>query len=428
VTGVPAVHVEAVSKAYRIYAHPRHRLLEALWRGRRTYHRDFWALRDVTVRVRSGSTLGVIGMNGSGKSTLLQVIAGIVQPTSGRVTAAGRIASLLELGAGFNPEFTGRENVLMHGAIMGFGRAEMQARLPDVEAFAEIGEFVDRPVKTYSSGMFVRLAFAAAIHVDPEILLVDEALAVGDAVFQHRCIRRIKEFQERGKTILFVSHDIGTVKAICTEVLFLDHGEVRALGDPAEVTDLYHAHVAALESRHLAALGPAGPAAAGAGAGAFRTDPGFDQRAGLFRHGTGAARIRNVELLNPEHRRLVAAHFDQDVVLRVHVEFYEAAPASVLGYFFRDKTATNLLGTNTAEEGVALPARRAGETLVVDFRQRLPLTGGTYSVTTALAYRRDSPSYFDWVDNALVFEILPPPGGKVVHGKVWLPVEITVHS
>jgi ABC-type polysaccharide/polyol phosphate transport system ATPase subunit len=427
VTGPPAVSVEAVSKAYRIYAHPRHRLLQALWRGRRVYHRDFWALRNVTVQVPRGSTLGIIGMNGSGKSTLLQVIAGIVQPTAGRVAIDGRVASLLELGAGFNPEFTGRENVLMHGAIMGFGRAEMQARLPDVEAFAEIGEFIDRPVKTYSSGMFVRLAFAAAIHVDPEILLVDEALAVGDAVFQHRCIRRIKAFQEGGKTILFVSHDITTVKAICTEVLFLDQGEVRALGDPAKVTDLYHAHVAAVERRHQAALPSSTPAAGGAPAGLFRADPGFDQRVGLFRHGTGVARIRNVELLDADGQPLAAVPFDQEVVLRVHVEFYAEAPVSILGYFFRDRAATNLLGTNTAEEGVELPARRAGETLVVDYRQRLPLAWGTYSVTAALAYRRDAPTYFDWVDNALVFEVLPPPGGKVVHGKVWLPVEITVH-
>lgn len=427
--GAPVVEVQAVSKAYKIYTHPRHRLLEALWRGRRTYHREFWALRDVTFQVRPGSTLGIIGLNGSGKSTLLQVIAGIVQPTLGRVSVTGRIASLLELGAGFNPEFTGRENILMHGAIMGLRREEMLDRLPAIEAFAEIGSFIDQPVKTYSSGMFVRLAFAAAIHVDPDVLLVDEALAVGDAIFQHRCIRRIKEFQDQGKTILFVSHDVGVVKAVCSEALLLHAGEVRAIGDAGEVANLYHAHIANLEARHagVETAAPRGVPAAG-GAVVFRPDPSFDQRAGLFRHGTGAARIRNVEILDEQYRPLPAPDFNQAIVLRVHVEFYEDAPFCILGYYFRDKNGTDVVGTNTYEENAPIPARKAGDTLVVDYRHRVPLTPGTYSVTTALAYSRYSPTYFDWIDNALVFEVLPPPGGKWIHSKVWLPVEITVHS
>jgi len=428
VTAPPSVEVRHVSKAYRIYAHPRHRLLEALWRGRRTYHRPFWALRDVTFDVRPGATLGIIGVNGSGKSTLLQVVAGIVQPTAGEVTVRGRVASLLELGAGFNPEFTGRENVLMHGAIMGFAREEMAARLPAIEAFAEIGEFIDQPVKTYSSGMFVRLAFAAAIHVDPDVLLVDEALAVGDAIFQHRCIRRIREIQEQGKTILFVSHDVGMVKSICSEALFLDGGEARALGDPGEVANLYHAYIARREDRPAAGLDALAPAHEAGEAGVFRPDPGFDQRVGLFRHGTGAARIRNVEILDAQARPLAAVEFDAEVTLRVHVEFYQEAPACILGYLIRDKTGTNILGNNTYEENAHLPPRKAGETLVVDYRHRIPLLPGTYSVTAALAYSRDSAAFFDWIDNALVFEVLPPPGGKMLHSKVWLPVEITVHA
>lgn len=425
----PVVDGQAVSKAYRIYAHPRHRLLEALWRGRRTYHQDFWALRDVTFQVWSGSTVGIVGMNGSGKSTLLQVIAGIVQPTRGRVVVRGRVASLLELGAGFNPEFTGRENILMHGAITGFRREEMLARLPAIEAFAEIGDFIDRPVKTYSSGMFVRLAFAAAIHVDPDILLVDEALAVGDAIFQHRCVRRIRELQEQGKTILYVSHDMGMVKAICSEAIFLHAGEVRAIGDPGDVANLYHAHIANLEAgqagseappRDRALLPPAESVA-------FRADPAFEQRAGLFRHGTGAARIRNVEVLDTHSRPIRAADFDQEIILRVHMEFYEDAPFSILGYYFRDKTGTDVIGSNTYEENAPIPPRMAGDTLVVDFGQRLPLTPGTYSVTVALAYSRYAPAYFDWIDNALVLEVLPPPGGRMIHGRVWLPLEITIH-
>jgi lipopolysaccharide transport system ATP-binding protein len=424
----PAVDIEAVSKAYRIYAHPRHRLLEALWRGRRAYHRDFWALRNVTVQIRTGSTVGIIGVNGSGKSTLLQVIAGIVQPTHGRVTVQGRVASLLELGAGFNPEFTGRENVVMQGTIMGFAPEEIRERIPAIEAFAEIGDFIDQPVKTYSSGMFVRLAFAAAIHVDPDVLLVDEALAVGDAIFQHRCIRRIKELQDQGKTIVFVSHDIGTVKALCSEVLFIHAGEVRAMGVPSDVANLYHAHIAGLETGHVELTESIPPTADAAPAGVFHADPTFDQRAGFFRHGTGAARIRDVELLDAGFRPLAAADFNQDVVLRVHVEFYQDVPTSILGYYVRDKTGTNVIGTNTYEENVAIPPRKPGQTMVVDFRHRLPLMAGSYSITTALAYNRSSATYFDWIDNALVFEVLPPDNGRVIHSRVWLPLQITVHA
>lgn len=426
--GDAAIDLRSVSKSYRIYAHPRLRLLEALWRGRRCYHQDFWALRDVTFQVEKGRTVGVIGLNGSGKTTLLQVVAGVVQPTQGTVEVTGRVASLLELGAGFNPEFTGRENVLMHGAIMGFDRPEMLRRLPGIEAFAEIGDFIDQPVRMYSSGMFVRLAFAAAIHVDPDVLLVDEALAVGDAVFQHRCIRRIQEFQEQGKTLLFVSHDIGVVKALCSRVVFLHAGEVRGIGEPAEIASVYHAHVAHLEGRHTAL--PAGPEgfANGTPGGVFRPDPAFDQRVGLFRHGTGAARIRNLEILDSQCRPLAAVGFDQEIVLRAHIEFYEDAPFWILGYYIRDRAGIDVLGTNTYEENIPVPSRKSGDTLVVDFKQHLAVRPGHYSVTLGLAYNRDAPAYFDWVDNALVFEVLPPTTGKAIHAKVWLPVEISLQT
>jgi ABC-type polysaccharide/polyol phosphate transport system ATPase subunit len=423
-----AVRLEDVSKAYKIYAHPRHRLLEALTRGRRQYHSAFWALRDVTVRVNRGSTLGIIGMNGSGKSTLLQVVAGIIRPTAGRVAVQGRIASLLELGAGFNPEFTGRENVLMHGAVLGFSREEITRRLPAIQAFAEIGPFFDQPVKTYSSGMFVRLAFAGAIHVDPDVLLVDEALAVGDAVFQHRCIRRIREFQEQGRTILFVSHDMGMVRSVCSRALFLDAGRVQADGEPDEIAQLYHAHVAGLEAGRRESEPAAGQAPGGARSAAFRADPAFDQRVGLFRHGTGGARIRHVEVLGETNRPIAAVGFDEPVTLRVHLEFYAEVPYCILGYYLRDKSGIDVVGTNTYEENVPMPARQAGDTLVVDFRQRWPLMAGSYSVTVALAYNRLSPTYFDWIDNALVVEVLAPPGGKAILAKIWLPVEIDVHG
>src|SRR5215471_18079628 len=208
------VLVQNVSKLYRLYKHPSDRLRELLPFSSQPLHTDFWALRDVSFSVEKGEVLGLVGPNGCGKSTLLQIICGILQPTRGRVVTRGRIAALLELGAGFNPEFSGRENVLLNGEIMGLSRVEIERALPSIEAFAEIGEFIHRPVKEYSSGMYVRLAFATAIHVDPEILVVDEALAVGDAVFANRCMRKFEELKQRKITVLFVSHDLGLVKQL----------------------------------------------------------------------------------------------------------------------------------------------------------------------------------------------------------------------
>ena len=246
--GSLAIEVDRVSKAYRLYPTPRHRALELMTFGTRTYHTDFWALTDVSLRVAAGATLGLVGNNGSGKSTLLQLISGIMAPTTGRIAVNGRISSLLELGAGFNPEFTGRENVELYGIVMGMSREETLERMPVIQAFAGIGDFIDRPVKSYSSGMFVRLAFSAAIHVNPDVLLVDEALAVGDVLFQHQCIRRIRELQSAGTTIVFVSHDMGMLRSICTEAILLDRGRIEAHDDPATIANIYHAKTASMEA------------------------------------------------------------------------------------------------------------------------------------------------------------------------------------
>jgi len=221
-----AISVQGVSKKYRLYSSPTRRLVEMLHPFRKQYHREFWALRDIDFEAPKGSTVGVLGRNGSGKSTLLQIVCSILQPTSGQVRAEGRIAALLELGAGFNLEFTGRENVLFNSLLMGFSKKEAEARLPEVEEFAGIGQFLDQPVRTYSSGMFVRLAFASAINVDPDILVVDEALAVGDAKFQHKCYMKFREFQRAGRTILFVTHDMNAIVKHCDYCLVLEDGEI----------------------------------------------------------------------------------------------------------------------------------------------------------------------------------------------------------
>lgn len=234
-----AISVRNVAKKFRLFSSPKERMYEALHPFRKQYHREFWALNDVSFDVRRGEIVGILGRNGSGKSTLLQIVCSVMQATRGEVEVNGRISALLELGAGFNPEFTGRENVILNGAIMGISRKDMLDKLPEIESFADIGEFFDQPVKTYSSGMYVRVAFAAAINVDPEILIVDEALSVGDAKFQHRCFERIRNFMEQGKTILVVSHATETLLRICDRGVVIDSGDLKYIGPIKEAINYY---------------------------------------------------------------------------------------------------------------------------------------------------------------------------------------------
>jgi lipopolysaccharide transport system ATP-binding protein len=339
----------------------------------------------------------------------------------------GRVSSLLELGAGFHPELTGRENVEMFGTIIGVSVQEMRRRFPDIERFAGIGDFIDQPVKVYSSGMFVRLAFAAAIHVDPDIILVDEALAVGDAVFQHQCLLRIRQMQAKGTTIVCVSHDMGLIKAISSSVVLLDAGQIIAEGDSAEMASLYFARASAAIAKAEAPKGPVPTMAADSEAVRFQPDADLDARVRVFRHGTGAAKIRSIELLDACGRPTTAVEFNDEATLRVHVEYLADVPTSIVGFGFRDRNGTELVGTNTFEEGIALPSRSPGSTLVVEFRLRLPLSPGTYSISSAIAPDRYTRAYFDWIDNALVVAVSPPPSGKAIHGQVWLPVAISVH-
>ena len=234
-----AVQTAHLSKSYHIYDTPRDRLWQLLSRGKKQFYREFWALRDVSLQLCKGETVGIIGRNGSGKSTLLQLICGTLSASSGSIESHGRVAALLELGSGFNHDFTGRENVYMNGAVLGLSRAEIDARFAQITDFANIGDFIDQPTKTYSSGMLVRLAFAVAVCVDPDILIVDEALAVGDASFQFKCLNRLEALTQQGTTLLFVSHDMGMVKRFCNRVIYLREGQVRASGSPDEMAELY---------------------------------------------------------------------------------------------------------------------------------------------------------------------------------------------
>src|ERR1043166_755279 len=306
-----AVRVDSVSKQYRIYDRPADRLKETLTRGHWKAHREFWALSDVSFEVEAGTTTGIIGPNGSGKSTLLQIITGTLQPTHGSVWHDGRIAALLELGAGFNAEFTGIENIFMNASLLGLSKAETEALLPEIASFAEIGDFIYQPLKTYSSGMYVRLAFAVAVAVSPQILIIDEALAVGDAVFQHRCMRRIKQMQESGTTILFVSHDPGAVRALCNHAILLNQGQMIAAGAPSAVLNRYQKIIMARQQAYEANLKPVEQ---------ISTTDEFVERKPLsyiYRHGDRSAEVLQVDLLDSALRPTQLLETGEPLVVRV---------------------------------------------------------------------------------------------------------------
>jgi lipopolysaccharide transport system ATP-binding protein len=346
-------------------------------------HTDFWALRDISFEVDKGETLSLVGPNGCGKSTLLQIVAGILQPTSGRVVTRGRIAALLELGAGFNPEFSGRENIYLNGEIMGLSRAAIEKAMPSIEAFAEIGKFIERPVKEYSSGMYVRLAFSTAIHVDPEILIVDEALAVGDAVFANRCVRKFQELRERKITVLFVSHDLGLVKQLSDRAILLLGGKIEAQGTPKDVINRYIGLV--LERQEL------------------KTEKENRVRSS-FRHGDGSSEILSVRILNERGQETGSVGSGEAVTVRVRSRFTRAVSDPMVGILIRTRIGMDVYGTNTRIEQTPLGDFQAGDEMEVDFRLESWLTPQSYTLTVA-TQNADGTSH-DWLDDAVAFDVV----------------------
>jgi lipopolysaccharide transport system ATP-binding protein len=394
-----AICVEGVSKQYRIYRQPADRLKEMMSRGRWKTHREFWALREISFEVEQGTTFGIIGPNGCGKSTLLQIVAGTLEPTHGSVRHTGRIAALLELGAGFNPEFTGVENVFMSSSLMGFSRSQTEAMLPEIERFAEIGDFIYQPVKTYSSGMYVRLAFATAISAMPHILIVDEALAVGDAVFQHRCMRRIREMQESGMTILLVSHDPSAIRALCSRAVLLHAGRMEVIGKPTDVLNRYQKLIMAREDAYEAEQ----PATEDS-AGICPEDASAPTPAYAYRHGDRSAEILRVELLNAAHKPIEFVESGEAVLVRLRAVFHAEIEDPVFGFFLRNRHGIHLYGTNTDLQQMSLGPVRRGEVVEVTFAFNCWLAPDSYSATVAL-HSADGIS-FDWLDGALFFQVM----------------------
>jgi lipopolysaccharide transport system ATP-binding protein len=399
-----ALRVEDVSKQYRIYARPGDRLKETLTRGRLKRHREFWALKNVGFEVEAGTTTGIIGPNGCGKSTLLQIIAGTLEPTSGSVWREGRVAALLELGAGFDPEGTGVENVYMNAALMGLSRRETERLFPDIERFAEIGDFIRQPVKTYSSGMFVRLAFAVASNVEPDILVIDEALAVGDAVFQHRCLRRIKEIQERGATVLFVSHDAAAVRALCTRAVLMSAGRVLSDGPPVEVLNHYQKTVMEREQAFEEEEEAASDGTKDEDVRELREQ--FAPLRYTYRHGDGSAEIVSAELLDAARRPAGVVETGSPLTVRMRARVNREVDDAVFGVLVNDSRGVHAYGTNTKEQQLDLGRLRRGELIEVSFAFDCWLGLDQFSVSLAV-HSRDGVSY-DWLDGVLFFRVTSP--------------------
>ncbi|ODT78015.1 MAG: hypothetical protein ABS69_08260 [Nitrosomonadales bacterium SCN 54-20] len=457
-----ALRVSNLSKTYRIYGRSQDRLLQGLWGNRKQLYREFRALDSISFEIRRGETFGIIGPNGSGKSTLLQLIAGTLTPTQGEIYIKGRVSALLELGAGFNGEFTGRENIHMAASIAGLNPGEIGQRHERIAAYADIGDFLDQPVKTYSSGMYVRLAFAVAISVEPEVLIIDEALAVGDMEFQAKCMVTLKQMQERGTTILFVSHDVGVVSALCERTLYLKHGRTLEIGPTPDVVARYIREVQEANNRkinvtvsgnsdsrtagppdasetgitppHHTALSTSPEAASEsfAAASPFQSLEKehlarFAENANHGRSGTGDVRVIYAEMTDDKGLPVRSAEFGQSVLIRIIVEAARTCTFSV-NYKICDKNRTPVIGADFLMQRQTLLTLEPSQQAEVLYRTSLPLSDGRYSLRISLTHpvnAHQQALFFDIVEIAHVFEVLPNPTAKF-WTQVYLPNTLDV--
>lgn len=427
-----AISVKNLTKTYRIFGHPGDRIKQALTFGRMRFHQEFTALKDVSFEIKKGEAVGIIGRNGSGKSTLLQLICGILKPTSGEVQVNGRISALLELGAGFNPEFTGRENVYFQGAVMGFSREDMEHRFDDVAAFADIREFMDQPVRTYSSGMYVRLAFAVNILSDPEIMIVDEALAVGDMAFQARCMTALTRIQERGATVLFVSHDINSLKSLCSRVVYLERGMIREIGPAGDVSEHYVRRMREEMNAEFAPTISSTSTKAEASTPVerqvesntqeFKISTGFEKRVAYFRYGEGGVKFTFAELLDEDLHPINEVKFDQLVFVRMHFESSTEVEVSC-NYYVLDDKKNLILGAGLRLVDQPLLHVRNGDRYIVTYKTRLPLQEGNFSIQvqiTSPTILDQSARFLDVIDDALVFKM-----SRRVGARIWTKAYVT---
>ncbi len=392
-----AIRVDDVSKLYKLYDKPSDRLKESLGLTRKKLYNEHYALHNVSFDVKRGETVGIIGTNGSGKSTILKIITGVLNPSGGHVEIDGRISALLELGAGFNMEYTGIENIYLNGTMIGFSREEIDAKMQDILDFADIGDFVHQPVKTYSSGMFVRLAFAVAINIDPEILIVDEALSVGDVFFQAKCYKKFEDFKKMGKTILFVSHDLGSISKYCDRVVLLNRGKKLAEGTPKEMVSMYKrimvnqdkaeeiaAHqmdMSSLEEDDEKEIKEA--ACEGQWKNHYNLNPDVDE------YGNGAAEIEDFAIIDENGNYTNAIVKGTRFWLKSKVKFKQDVHDPIFTYTFKNIQGVAITGTNTMYEKKDVPLAKEGETYVATFEQDMFLQGGEYLLSMSCTGYRD---------------------------------------
>ena len=395
--------VSHVGKAYKRYAGKWARMLE--WLTGKTRHDKTWVLRDINFTINPGEAVGIVGVNGAGKSTLLKIITGTTQPTSGSVHTEGRVAALLELGMGFHPDFTGRQNVFMAGQLLGLHSDEIAACMPAIEAFAEIGDYIDRPVRTYSSGMQMRLAFSVATAVRPAVLIVDEALSVGDAYFQHKSFSKIREFREQGTTLLIVSHDRSAIQSLCDRAILLERGFVIKDGPPEEVMDFYNALIAERENATVEVK---------------RLDDGRAQTTS----GTGEARVASIELRNEKGETVEYVNVGEPVRLEVKIRLHADLPELVFGYMIKDRLGQSVFGTNTHHLKVEMAQLKKDELLTLVFSFPANIGLGSYSVSTALHVTDTHlATNYEWRDQALMFNVVNVNRDQFV-GVNWIPPQV----
>ena len=378
-----AIRAENISKVYKLYDKPSDRMKEALGFSRSKRHKEHYALTDVSMTLYKGETVGIIGTNGSGKSTILKIITGVLNPTKGDMQVSGRISALLELGAGFNMEYNGIENIYLNGTMMGFSEKEIDEKLDSILEFADIGDYVYQPCKTYSSGMFVRLAFAVAINIEPEILIVDEALSVGDVFFQAKCYHKFDEFKAAGKTILFVSHDLSSIAKYCDRVILLNKGVKLAEGAPKEMIDMYKQVL--VGQYHVP------------GQDELLDDEGLKAKAAgsvnpdALEYGTGAARITDYHITDKNGTVTGAIIKGEEWTLHYDVEFTEDVKAPIFAFTVKNIRGTEITGTNTMYEKAFLKSAKKGNKKHVSFRQKMDLQGGEYLISLGVTgYEGDS--------------------------------------
>lgn len=437
-----AISVDNVAKIYKLYQRPSHRIFEAFYPGKKKFHKPFEALKNISFTVEKGEFVGIIGKNGSGKSTLLQMVCGIFPPTEGKIAVNGRISALLELGAGFNPEFTGRQNVYLNATILGFSREEIDNKFDAIASFADIGEFIDQPIKMYSSGMVVRLAFAVQANVEPDILIVDEALSVGDSYFQAKCTRRMGQLIESGVTILYVSHDITSIPLLCSRAVYLEKGHIKKLGPAIDVVDCYlrdlrneqyrdgilkHDHDSTLSEKVVSdptcSISEPEDSKKNTSLDIAERNKQFAKKVSSYRYGTSGARITYIEMIGEDGHPSDSFSFREKVTIRASIQINKDLDALNCCAIIRNKHGVEVMHCTTREFGYSFDVVKKGTSLEVDicFENILkPMDAYTIHFTVNNTYSLENQEILDLIELATVFSVKPDPHNPIYY-LIWHP-------